>query len=206
MNNSKISTSKIRKYLRELSIVVIGVAITLSIGIWITNGNNKKDIKLYLEAMKLELEENIGLMEEIIEYWQPSIHYTNYLMSNHKETLSMDSIRSFGVAFYGNRYDNFSTNAFEMFKVSGLMRLMNDKKLIFSICNAYSYLQLLENHLDECRKFKNSEMVKDMEDPSRWKIPMYNFYGISGTPKSIVDLSKWTSEMIKITISDLERK
>jgi hypothetical protein len=207
LNNQfkKLFVGNVGKYIRELSIVVVGVAITLSIGVWINHANNKKDINLYLDAIKLELEENISLIEEIIEYWQPSMNYANYLMSNNKEALNRDSIRSFSSAFYENRYDNFSTIAFEMFKISGLMRLMDDKQLIFSICNAYKYLNLLEYHLDECRKFKNNEMIKDMEDSSKWEIPMYNFFALSGTPKSIEGISKWTSKMVKITISDLER-
>jgi len=150
------------------------------------------------------LEENIRSIEEIIEYWQPSINYANYLMLNKKETLNLDSIRSFGVAFYGNRFDNFSTTAFEMFKISGLMRFMDDKKLLFAICNAYKYLNLLEYHLDECRKFKNNEMIKDMEDPSKWAIPMYNFFAKTSTPSEVVRISKYYAEILKKTASDLE--
>ena len=49
---------KILKYLRELSIIIIGVAITAGVGFWINNRNNKKDLESHLIAVKLELEYN----------------------------------------------------------------------------------------------------------------------------------------------------
>ena len=197
--------NKIGKYTRELSIVVVGVAITLSIGVWIANINNKKDIKLYLETIKLELEENISKIEKNIEDWQGSVRYANYLRLNDKEALEQDSIWSFGGGtFYGLQYVTPSTTAFEMFKISGLMRLMNDKKLLLSICKAYEGLDAYSLYLEEVRKFKSAEMIKDMEDPSKWAIPMYNFFAKTSTPSEVVRISKYYSEILKKTASDLE--
>ena len=58
MNKSKKTIRPIVKYFRELSIVVVGVAITVGIGLFVNNSNNRKDQKQYLNAIKLELEEN----------------------------------------------------------------------------------------------------------------------------------------------------
>ncbi|MCL2435056.1 MAG: hypothetical protein FWD09_02810 [Lentimicrobiaceae bacterium] len=206
MNNSKIPVNKIGKYIRELSIVVVGVAITLSIGIWITNANNKRDIKLYLEAIKVELEENIVMMDGIVENWQNSVKYANYLTSNSKETLSRDSIWSCGAnTFYGFQYVKFSTTAFEIFKISGLMRLMDDKKMLSSVCKAYEDLGIFYLYLEEVRKFKTEEMIKDMEDPSKWEIPMYNFFAKTSTPYEVIRLSKYYSEKLRETVSNLDQ-
>ena len=48
------SIEKIGKYLREISVVVIGVAITLFASFLLTNSNEKKDIALYLSSLKME--------------------------------------------------------------------------------------------------------------------------------------------------------
>ena len=40
---------KIGKYLREVSVVMLGVAITISVTIWINKKSEKKDMSLYLE-------------------------------------------------------------------------------------------------------------------------------------------------------------
>jgi hypothetical protein len=42
MSKFKTSTSKIGRYLREISVVVIGVAITLSASYWVTSRSEKK--------------------------------------------------------------------------------------------------------------------------------------------------------------------
>ena len=198
--------NKASKYIRELSIVVVGVAITLSVGVWINSANNKKDIRLYLDAIKLELEENLNTIEEVMNHWRRSVKYANYLRSNNKESLKQDSIWSYGMnTFYGFQYVKFSTTAFEMFKISGSMRLMNDKKLMLSICTAYEGLSILELYLDECRKFKTDEMIKDMEDTSKWPIPMYNFFAKTSVPDGVMQFSTKYSELIKETVSTLDR-
>ena len=82
MINLKNSTKKIGKYLREISVVVIGVAITLSVSVWLGNRNEKKDIALHLHAIKMELEENEKNLENLIERLKLAAEYTNYLLSH----------------------------------------------------------------------------------------------------------------------------
>jgi hypothetical protein len=67
MNESKISMKKIGKYLREISVVVIGVAVTLSASYWLGVKSEKRDIALHLHAIKMELEENAQDLGDIIE-------------------------------------------------------------------------------------------------------------------------------------------
>ena len=87
--------NKIGKYLREISVVVIGVAITLSVSYWISNKSEKRDMALYLNAIKLELEENIKTLERAIENLEPSVRYSNYLKSQDAKSLNSDSINSY---------------------------------------------------------------------------------------------------------------
>ena len=47
----KESIKKSGKYLREISVVVIGVAITLSVSYWIGVKNEKRDMALHLRAI-----------------------------------------------------------------------------------------------------------------------------------------------------------
>ena len=132
----KFSLDKIGKYLREISVVVIGVAITLSASYWISNKSEKRDMSLYLKAIKLELEENIETLERAIEDLKPSVKYSKYLQSLDTKFLNSDSINSFGDAFSVNMY-SFQTNAFEMLKNSGVMRFIDDKEFLQSLWNMY---------------------------------------------------------------------
>jgi len=131
MNNKQKSLiRKIGKYLREISVVVIGVAITLSASYWISQRGEKRDLKLYLNAIKLELEENIETLEGAIEDLKPSVRYSNYLGSVDAKSINSDSIDSYGDVFTVLKMYSFQTNAFEMFKNSGHMRLIDDKELL----------------------------------------------------------------------------
>ncbi|MDR2057610.1 MAG: hypothetical protein LBP83_04895 [Dysgonamonadaceae bacterium] len=67
MNRIKIKTlaRKGGKYTRELSIVVVGIAITLSINNWFATKTERKDTTLYLDAVTLELKTNLESLSKI---------------------------------------------------------------------------------------------------------------------------------------------
>ena len=54
----------ITKYLRELSVVVAGIAITFIASNWISNRNAQKELANDLEAVRIELEDNLALIRE----------------------------------------------------------------------------------------------------------------------------------------------
>ena len=59
MKKTKFQILKIVKYLRELSVIIIGIAVTVLTGLWINDRNNTQDIGLYLENIKMELQNNL---------------------------------------------------------------------------------------------------------------------------------------------------
>ena len=142
MKKIKSPTEKVYKFLREIAVIVIGVAITLSASYWITNRNAKKDMALYLSAIKLELEENVRVFEEANNNLiQISINYSEYLRLHEKKSLNLDSLifyRNFTA--FNNTPITIKTNAFDMFKASGNMRLMKDKNLLLSLWESYAKL------------------------------------------------------------------
>jgi hypothetical protein len=147
---TKLSMQKIGKYLRDLSIVVAGIAVTLFVNDRIMKRNEKKDLKLYLTAIKLELEKNIKYLDDLIKDNQISVDYADYLKSHDKKTIKRDTLDVFRVqgGFYSIRSFPFGMNAFEMFKSSGMMRLVNDKELLLSIWGAYGTINSIKELLD----------------------------------------------------------
>jgi hypothetical protein len=131
---TKILAGAVAKYLREISVVVIGVAITLSASYWITGRNEKRDMALYLNAIKLELEDNINHLDAEVDYLEDWENYARYLKSHDKKSLHPDSIRRGANSDVSTiKYITFQTSAFEMFKISGAMRLIDDKVLLQSL-------------------------------------------------------------------------
>ena len=87
MDKVKTSMNPIVRFLRELFVVVAGIAITLGTGLWVNSNNNKKDLKQYLTAVKTELEANAKMLDDYAKWLQKSRNYAKYLNSHDKKTL-----------------------------------------------------------------------------------------------------------------------
>ena len=189
MNKAKISFEKIGKYLREISVVVIGVAITLSVSYWITSKTEKRDMALYMNTIKLELTENKKTLDEIEQHLQKSLNYTVYLLSLNQKLPHADTIRFYSDTYYIFPTFTLKTNAFDMFKTSGNMRLVRNKELLISIWDTYAVLVELQQAYNEIMAIKFEEMRKETQLVSLVKIlmrsdeeilknvpPMYDFH------------------------------
>ncbi|MDR1199588.1 MAG: hypothetical protein LBK94_11380 [Prevotellaceae bacterium] len=177
---TKIPAGKIAKYLRELSVVVIGIAITLSVNSWLTTRNEKKDMALYLNAVKLELETNLVNIKWLTGEVEKEVGYSRYLLSHDKNALDPDSIRFYESEHYSIRGVIAKFNAFDMFKASGSMRYIKGKEVLVSIWDAYSDLETYKLQLmDYHNKEKYEEGKREMQLKQEGKpiaVPMYGFY------------------------------
>ncbi|MDR2972507.1 MAG: hypothetical protein LBU83_11365 [Bacteroidales bacterium] len=194
MNKYNIPFDKLVRYIRDLSIVIAGIAVTLYASGWVTKNSEKNDLKLFLNSIKIEMEENIKVIDEAMEFIQPCLKYSEYLQTNDKKSLSADTIMKYLPNIYYSRSFSFKTNAFEMFKSSGSMRLMNNKELLLSIWDVYTELADLKDFFDWYDKTKTDDMIKEVSsvivvknkelDFNKSIIPMYNFYLI-GLPENV---------------------
>ncbi len=149
-------------YLREVSVVVIGVAITLLATNWLTGRSEKRDMDLYLNAVNMEMDENIKNLDMAIAYIRPNANYAKYLESHGRESQNADTL-----AYYANtccftiKDFSFKTDAFEMFKSSGIMRFLNDKELMQTLWETYAAFLLVEKRLDWYFQLKWEAMEKE---------------------------------------------
>jgi hypothetical protein len=203
----KFSISKTGKYFREVSVVVIGVAITLSASYWISNKSEKRDMALYLKAIKLELEENIETLERAIEDLKPSVRYSNYLESLDAKSLNSDSLNSYGAALSVQMY-SFQTNAFEMFKSSGVMRFISDKEFLQSLWNMHENIIGIRTISDWYFQEKWSALKQEFPlliDGQKPKVaPMYYFH--LSMPDLILAHYEQTLKKSKEMVLKLENK
>jgi hypothetical protein len=213
MKKLKFSIGKIGKYLLEISVVVIGVAITLSVSFWISQRGEKRDYHLYVSAVKLELTDNIRyLSEEKERLLSKEFEYARYLKSHEKKQLNLDSIRYYAKDGYTHtEVIAFRKAAFEMFKSSGAMRLMQNKEVMQKIWEAYFLMQRHEITLEK------SEQIK-IEYLNRWlhereltpnAIPLYYFY-VSGIYdaylESKLNIYEEISELLKEIVEELDKE
>jgi len=204
----------IGKYLRELSIVVTGIAITIGIGLWVNSKNNEKDLNLNLVAIKLELEENIIYIINREVELLPEFKYAEYLKSHKKDELDFEIIKNFAQNGYTNvDFIFFKTGAFEMFKSSGAMRLLQNKELMQKIWDTYFWLHRQEVAFEKLTQIKIDEILKWVEErkksPDKQIIPLYDFYVLGfydfyyeGTKSTYNQLF----EMLNETLSELDKE
>jgi len=208
------SINKIGKYVRELSVIVIGIVITVGTGLLINNSNSKKDRKQYLDAIKIELENNAKQFDWYTNWLQKSVRYAYYINSNDKNSLNKDTLfyysqtDNFGCGYAFTEYSsaNFSTSAFEMFKSSGLMRQIKSKELLQYLWGVYAQIEMGKSNIDRIFQIKSEEAMKMSQLETEGKtidIPMQAFHSF-GLPFEMVRYSSQTSEVIKKTLSKLE--
>jgi len=209
----KLSISKIGKYLREISVVVIGVAITLSVSYRISQSGEKRDFNLYLKALKLEFAGNIHYINKERErLLTKEFDYAHYLKSHEKNQLHQDTIRYYAKESYLNmEVIAFKKAAFEMFKSSGAMRLMQNKELIQEIWEAYFLMQRHEITLDKSMQMKSDYINKWLDEREKTPdtVPLYYFY-VSGIYDaylaSRLEIFEEISELLKEILSELEKE
>jgi hypothetical protein len=102
MDKTSNSITKIGKYLREISVVVIGIAITLSLNFWINNSNERKNLAIYLNSIIIEMERNAESFDYFANAFQKSAGYARYIQSHNEKSISMDSI-----VYYAHSSDGF---------------------------------------------------------------------------------------------------
>lgn len=201
---NKNSIQTIGKYLRELSIVVVGIAITLGLNGWINHRNSKKEHAQYLNTLKLELRTNVEIIENEIDLLDESANYSQYLLSHNRESLSPDTIQKYQYAITQNRDAKLKYNAFEMFKSSGNMRLISDKDLQLSIWEVYD---LIDGFKDEFRAYYQSkqEMLSQevLSKAGENSFTMYDFF-VTGYPISLQKRCEEALKSLKEAVSRLE--
>ena len=141
------------KYLRELSVVIIGVAVTFLGSDWISNRKSKNDLERYLSAVKTEMQDNLEIIREKAEFYRYTGDFAHYLMSDQPENLSADSLE-----YLGNRGDygvfthiftlTYKTSAFDMLKSSGTMHLISDNSLFLHIMDSYNQMENVKQESD----------------------------------------------------------
>lgn len=204
---TKNSKQSVIIYLRELSVVVIGIAITLGISSWINHRNSKKEHEQYLNTLKLELRTNVEIIENEIDLLDKSVNYSQYLLSKDGESLDPDTIQKYQYAITQLRDPKLKYNAFEMFKSSGNMRLISNKDLQLSIWDVYDKI---DDFRDEFRAYyRHKEDLHNQEVLSKLgekniSLTMYDFFA-TGYPVNLQKRCKEALKSLKEEVNRLEK-
>lgn len=202
------------RYVRDFSIVVAGIAVTLWIQSLLTNHSERKDTKLYLNALKMELHSNRVCLDSILlPSMEASMRYVEYILAHDVKTANPDTLRKYKYVYHHIAMPSYFYDAFEMFKTSGNMRFITDKEMLQSIWSVYSDLKRFDAWICKYYDEKLEEVRKDNRMEVYGKsaaIPMYDFYmsysGKGEIEYNIVRNCKGISADITETLRLLEKE
>jgi len=205
---AKVQMKTIIKYVRDLSIVVAGIAVTLYASDRVTGKSERRDLALYMNAIKLEVEENIKTLEHQIEILQPSIRYADYLRSHDRNSLDKDTLKSYINICYNFQGPSFKTNAFEMLKSSGMMRLVTNKELLLLLWDVYEELDGVKETFDIMFPIKWEDIKREAPlilAGKEVEVPMYNFFRLN-LPYDMLRPCESALESSKEVVAVLEKE
>lgn len=148
---------RVKDYIRELSIVVIGVAITLYAGNLINDIKTKRDLKFQLAAIYAELEENLQNVNELSDHYERLTQLRKHLHYHMKEDEAAKVDPAMSIADSIMKYQNtalftvnfsYKRDAYNVFINNDETKILADKDLLLEISGCYSSLEELKEEND----------------------------------------------------------
>lgn len=207
---------KFFRYLRELSVVIIGVAVTFIVSGLISDAKDRKDLNMQLDAIYMELEKNVVKLDELIQMHENHKLLANALeeyLSDPKEE-AMDSLDKYSFVINELPSFNYHRSAYEMFVNSGAMKLMNNRQLLLNITETYIMLENTKDELELYKASKHNEARK-IYDTDPWKamnvgrdITDRAFWGLINfyISVSMGECGKETKKQIEKVLAEMKNK
>lgn len=177
-------------YLRELSVVIIGVAVTFYVSGIIESSREQKDIKAQLSTIYDELSYNLTQLEALNKYYDNHEKVKRQLRAfiETPEKANNDSINEAARLIGKTHTFVYKKGAYGLFEDSGAIKSFKDRKLLLKISDTYTllerckenYLEYSNLKLNEIQKLYNMSTELLMQDSSWLNIPeargILNFY------------------------------
>ena len=129
-------------YIRQTSIVVIGVLITFVGSELVTQNSEKKDIQATMSLIRDELKSNRENYKSIVSEFREDERLSSLLVEHDLKhrTIPEDSLIQFRFLMGHIRSFYYSQNALDILKNSMLMQKISDKELLLQLTGIYEVL------------------------------------------------------------------
>jgi hypothetical protein len=147
---------KIGKYGYELSIITLGVLISLFLSGKLSEINERKTLKLQLLSVRSELEDNLKSVNKLIEFYS-LLDSTKMLFSSGGKFSELTE-RNRNVLSSSKSF-SYKKDALDMLKNTGYMRLIRDRNQLLDILECYSLLELAKEDNDYFGQLRISVVI-----------------------------------------------
>lgn len=174
------------RYMRELSVVIIGVLITLLITNILSDRARQAEVERALTLVKIELEENLHKIEWAQQKWETEQRVYSLIRQNidHIEKIPVDTLLQYQKVIGDKHSLAVVTDSYEVLKSSLLMQYIKDKDFLSELSKTYGIIGLVGDKLNNYSNIKGSginHMMNsiDKNNLEKWTNgSIYDFYNI----------------------------
>ncbi|NDW13226.1 hypothetical protein D0T50_10000 [Bacteroides sp. 214] len=181
---------RVGSYFRELSVVIIGVAVTFYVSGIIESNREQQDIKLQLSTIYDELSYNRDKLVALYKYYDTHeiVKRQLYAFVETPDKVDNDSLNAAARLIGKTHVFVYKRGAYGLFEVSGVIKSFRNRALLLKISDCYAllerckenYLEYSNLKLNEIQKLYNMNTEYLMKDDGWINIPeargIFNFY------------------------------
>ncbi|MCC8036383.1 MAG: hypothetical protein LIO77_10770 [Rikenellaceae bacterium] len=169
------SWRRIRIYLRELSVIIVGILITVMITGIVSNFSRQRELRGMLSRVTEELRQNVDAVNHAREYYAREQRGFDILKSSMDNILTVptDTLEKYRFIIGSIHSLETKNDAYEVLKNSILTQYIRKKGLMTELSAAYGRLDILGKQLDEYSSQKRGffyPMLQNLEpeEVDRW--------------------------------------
>ncbi len=157
----KISRWKMGDYIRQLSIVILGIVVTFWGSDLISDYSKQKEVRSVIRLVKTELKENQDKIRNVREKWIDDSTISRLLMENdfRYQNIPRDTLFKYMRVITSTRGFAPAVDALDVLKSSGLLQNVSDKKFVFKLSEVYRDIRNVESSV----KFLNDSYLKALD-------------------------------------------
>lgn len=147
----RIKSWKIGDYIRQFSIVTLGVLLTLWLTGRITESSKQREVRQALQLVMLELQDNLQVIREYERLHNEEkriaqrLQETDFSLS----TFPSDTVEVYWISITNGmgKPFRFQTDALEMLKTTGLAAEITDKQIVIDLLRCYNDLKAFDYNI-----------------------------------------------------------
>lgn len=153
---------KVGNYFRELSVVIIGVAVTFYVSGIIDSNREQQDVKAQLVTIYDELLYNKEKLEALYKYYNTheKIKEQLYTFVDSPAKVNSDSLNRVSRLIGQTHAFVYKRGAYSLFEDSGAIKSFKDRKLLLKISDCYALLERCKENYQEYSNLKLHEIQK----------------------------------------------
>lgn len=139
---------KLGDYIRQLSIVVLGIVITFLGSDWISNQSRQKEVRAAMRLVIEELKYNKLQLKQFENEYETDCRMAILLIGHgfDSDRLPIDTLQKYK-RFTSIYTFSYTTDALEVLKSSSLMQQVSDKRLLLDVLHTYNKLKITSEEI-----------------------------------------------------------